>query len=121
LGAVDMEGQVFVVDRIEDMIVAAGYLIYPRRIEAALCEHPGVTEASVIGIGDIRRGQAPKAFVVLRRGFAVTERDLRLHLANRVSKIEMPSDIDFCSVLPRLPSGTVCKATLRMQALTQSR
>ncbi len=117
LGAVDVAGHVFVVDRIEDMIVAAGYLIYPRRIEAALRDHPGVDDVCVIGIGDKRRGQAPKAFVVLKRGIAVTERDLRLHLASRVSKIEMPSDIDFCSTLPRAPSGNVCKATLRAQAV----
>jgi long-chain acyl-CoA synthetase len=120
LGAVDLEGNVFLVDRIEDMIVAAGYLIYPRRIEAALREYPGVENACVIGIGDKRRGQAPKAFVVLKRGIAVTERDLRLHLASRVSKIEMPSDIDFCTALPSLPSGTVDKARLRAQALAQN-
>jgi long-chain acyl-CoA synthetase len=115
LGAVDHQGQVFVVDRIDDMIVAAGYLIYPRRIEAALEDHPGISEVCVIGVGDKRRGQAPKAFVVLKRGIAVTERDLRLHLASRVSKIEMPSDIDFCTTLPRTPSGAVCRATLRAQ------
>jgi long-chain acyl-CoA synthetase len=120
LGAVDIEGHVFLVDRIEDMIVAAGYLIYPRRIETALREHPGVSDVCVIGVGDPRRGQAPKAFVVLKRGIAVTERDLRLHLASRVSKIEMPSDIDFCTALPRLPSGTADKATLRAQVLAQT-
>ena len=103
------------VDRVEDLIVAAGYMIYPSRIEDALLEHSNVTEAAVIGVSDGRRGNAPKAFVVLQRGIAVTERDLRLHLATRISKIEMPADIDFCTSLPRTAFGFVCKATLRRQ------
>jgi long-chain acyl-CoA synthetase len=113
LGTVDAEGQLFLVDRLEDLIVAAGYLIYPRRIEVALRDHEGIDDVAVIGVGERRRGQAPKAFVILKRGKVVTERDLRLHLATRISKIEMPTDIDFCSELPRTPFGSVCKATLR--------
>lgn len=115
LALMDALGRVILIDRIEDLIVAAGYLIYPRRIEAALAGHPGVAEAAVIGIPDARRGNAPKAFIVLKRGMAITERDLRLHLASRISKIEMPADIDFCTSLPRDPFGFVCKAALRSQ------
>ena len=113
LGLIDAAGRLLIVDHVEDLIVAAGYLIYPRRIETALLEHPGVTDAAVIGIGDGKRGNAPKAFVVLKRGLAITERDLRLFLASRISKIEMPADIDFTTALPRTPFGLVCKVTLR--------
>ncbi len=111
----DAQGRVVIVDRIEDLIEAAGYVIYPRRIEQALLEHSGVSDAAVIGIGDARRGQAPKAFVVLKRGQAITERDLRLFLAERISRIEMPADIDFATTLPQTPYGIVCKTTLRKQ------
>jgi len=115
LGTVDADGRLFVVDRVEDLIVAAGYLIYPRRIEAALLEFPGVIDAAVIGVDDGRRGTAPKAFVVVKRGLAVTERDLRVFLAGRISKIEMPADIDFRTALPRTAFGLICKASLRAQ------
>lgn len=115
LGLIDPAGRLVVVDRIEDLIVAAGYMIYASRIEEALLEHAHVADAAVIGVGDGRRGNAPKAFVVLKRGVAVTERDLRLHLAARISKIEMPADIDFCTSLPRTAFGFVCKAALRKQ------
>ncbi len=114
LGLIDAEGRLFIVDRVEDLIVAAGYLIYPRRIEAALLEHPDVLDAAVIGVGDGKRGHAPKAFVIVRRGVALTERDLRLFLASRISKIEMPADIDFCTTLPRTAFGLICKSQLRM-------
>ena len=113
LGLIDAGGRIVLVDRVEDLIVAAGYLIYPGRIEDALLEHPDVEDAAVIGVTDRRRGNAPKAFVVARRGAAITERDLRLHLESRISRIEMPADIDFCPTLPKTPSGTVCKSTLR--------
>lgn len=120
LGLIDAEGRMFVVDRVEDLIVAAGYLIYPRRIEAALMEHPGILDAAVIGVGDGKRGNAPKAFVVVRRGESITERDLQLFLASRISKIEMPADIDFCTTLPRTALKLVCKAQLREQERLRS-
>lgn len=113
LGLIDPEGRLFVIDRVEDLIVAAGYLIYPRRIEAALLEHPDVLDAAVIGVGDGKRGNAPKAFVIVKRGVAMTERDLRVFLASRISKIEMPADIDFCTALPRTAFGLIDKARLR--------
>lgn len=113
LATLDATGRLFRADRIADLIVAAGYLIYPRRIEAALLEHSDVLEAAVIGVGDAARGTAPKAFVVLRTGAPVTERDLLRFLAERISRIEMPADIDFCTTLPRTPFGLISKARLR--------
>jgi long-chain acyl-CoA synthetase len=120
LGLVDAQGRVARLDHLEDLIVAAGYLIYPHRIEAALAEHEGIAASAVIGIPDGRRGNAPKAFVVLKRGLSITERDVRLHLASRISKIEMPADIDFCAALPRDPFGSVSKAALRRQEAAKS-
>ena len=115
VGLIDPAGRIVVIDRAADLIVASGYMIYPSRIEEALAEHPGVTTVAVIGVSDGRRGNAPKAFVVLKRGMAVTERDLRSHLSSRISKIEMPADIDFCARLPRTPFGTVDKTALRQE------
>jgi long-chain acyl-CoA synthetase len=121
LGLIDTDGRIVLVDRVEDLIVAAGYLIYPGRIEDALLQHPDIVEAAVIGVSDGRRGNAPKAFVVTKRGAAITERDLRLHLAGRISKIEMPADLDFCTQLPHTSLGLVCKHTLRRQEQARQR
>ena len=121
VGVVGTTGHIAVVDAISDLIVASGYMIYPSRIENALIEHPGVTDAAVIGVSEGRRGQAPKAFVILKRGMSVTERDLRSHLSTRISKIEMPADIDFCSALPRTPYGVVDKDALRREEAQRRR
>jgi long-chain acyl-CoA synthetase len=116
LGLLDGGGRLVIVDRIEDLIVAAGYLIYPRRIETALLEHPDVEDAAVIGIRDGRQGNAPKAFVIARRRSNLTEDDLRRHLDGRLSKIELPAEFAFRQTLPRNAFGSVAKAELRREA-----
>ena len=64
----DEDGYVYIVDRTKDMILCSGYNVYPRVIEEAIYEYPGVEEVSVIGIQDAYRGQAPKAFSKLKAG-----------------------------------------------------
>ena len=77
IGFVDEDGYLFLVDRIKDVILCGGYNVYPRVSEDALYQHPAVLEATVIGVPDAYRGQAPKAFVVLRQGASATPDELR--------------------------------------------
>lgn len=112
VGYLDEDGYLFLVDRIKDVILCSGYKVYPRLIEDALYEHPDVTEAVVIGVTDPYRGQAPKAFVVLRAGASPSEEDLKAFLAARLSKIEMPRDIEFRASLPRTLIGKLSKKEL---------
>ena len=72
VGYLDEDGYLFLVDRIKDVILCGGYNVYPRMLEEALYQHPAVLEATVIGIPDPYRGEAPKAFVVLRAGHEVS-------------------------------------------------
>ena len=81
-------------------------------IEDAIYEHPAVAEAVVIGVPDEYRGQAPKAFVALREGKTVGEEELMAHLKERISKIEMPSAIEFRESLPRTLVGKLSKKEL---------
>lgn len=113
VGVIDAAGQVVLIDRIGELVVAQGYMIYPRRIEAAMRDHPGVAEGAVVGVSDGKRGMAPKAFVILKPHAAVTERDLMKHLCERISRIELPADINVCSSLPRDAFGEVDRRALR--------
>ena len=112
IGYLDEDGYLFLVDRIKDVILCGGYNVYPRVLEDALYEHPDVLEATVIGIPDAYRGQAPKAFVVLRAGAAATSDDLKAHLATYVSKIERPSEIEIRDSLPKTLIGKLSKKEL---------
>ena len=112
VGYLDADGYLFLVDRIKDLILCSGYNVYPRTIEDALYEHPSVVEAVVIGLPDPYRGQTPKAFVALQQGDIVSEDELMDFLAARISKIEMPSQIEFRASLPKTMVGKLSKKEL---------
>jgi long-chain acyl-CoA synthetase len=115
VGIMDEEGFIFIVDRIKDLIISSGYNVYPRRIEDALYEHAAVEEATVIGIHDDYRGEAPKAFVKLRTGATASVDDLRRHLEGKISKIEMPAEIELREVLPKTMIGKLSKKELKAE------
>ncbi|QEH79593.1 long-chain fatty acid--CoA ligase [Sphingomonas sp. C8-2] len=112
VGYLDEDGYLFLVDRIKDVIIAGGYNIYPRVIEEALYEHPAVLEAVVIGVPDAYRGQAPKAFVVLRPGQQASVDELCEFLKSRVSKIEMPREVEIRTSLPKTLIGKLSRKEL---------
>jgi long-chain acyl-CoA synthetase len=115
VGIMDEEGFIFIVDRIKDLIICSGYNVYPRNIEEAIYEHPAVEEVTVIGIKDAYRGEAPKAFIKLKAGAAATEADIRVHLESKLSKIEMPAQIEFRDALPKTLIGKLSKKELKAE------
>jgi len=115
VGIMDAEGFIFIVDRIKDLIICSGYNVYPRRIEEAIYEHPAVEEVMVIGITDEYRGEAPKAFIKLKSGMTATETEIRKHLEAKISKIEMPSEIEFRDALPKTMIGKLSKKELKAE------
>jgi len=115
VGVMDEDGFIFIVDRIKDLIICSGYNVYPRRIEEAIYEHPAVEEVTVIGINDGYRGEAPKAFIKLKAGAAATEADIRKHLEAKISKIEMPAEIEFRDALPKTMIGKLSKKELKAE------
>ncbi len=112
VGHLDADGYLFIVDRIKDLILAGGYNVYPRVIEEALYEHPAVLEAVVIGVPDKYRGQAPKAFVVLAEGAVATPLELRDFLRDKISKIELPREVEIRDSLPKTLIGKLSKKEL---------
>jgi long-chain acyl-CoA synthetase len=115
VGIMDDEGFVFIVDRIKDLIISSGYNVYPRRVEEAIYDHPAVEEVTVIGIKDQYRGEAPKAFIKLKTGMTATEADIRKHLEIKLSKIEMPAQIEFRDALPKTMIGKLSKKELKAE------
>jgi long-chain acyl-CoA synthetase len=113
VGVMDTDGFTYIVDRIKDMILCSGYNVYPRRVEDAIYEHPAVQEVTVIGIPDNYRGEAPKAYIKLRDGQEATAKDILDFLVPKLSKIEMPSEIEFRDELPKTMIGKLSKKELR--------
>lgn len=116
VGYMDADGFIFIVDRIKDMINASGFKVYPRRIEDALYEHEAVAEVTVVGIPDEYRGEAPKAFVKLKEGKQATAAELLQFLRGKLSKMELPAEIEFRDQLPKTMVGKLSKKELRAEA-----
>ena len=116
VGYMDPDGFVYIVDRIKDMINASGFKIYPRRIEDALYAHAAVAEVTVVGIPDEYRGEAPKAFVKLKEGKAATAAELLQFLRGKLSKMELPAEIEFRDELPKTTVGKLSRKEWRAQA-----
>jgi len=112
VGYMDEQGYIHIVDRVKDLIICSGYNVYPRMIEDAIYAHPAVAEAVVIGLPDAYRGQSPKAYVKLKDGVTLTADALKLHLADHLSKVEMPHEIEFRDQLPRTLIGKFSKKAL---------
>lgn len=112
VGYIDEDGYVFLVDRIKDLILCGGYNVYPRVIEEAIQHHEAVEEVSVIGVPDNYRGEAPKAFVKLKPGAVLTDKQLLEFLKDRLSPIEMPDFVEFREELPKTMVGKLSKKEL---------
>ena len=115
IGKMDDQGFTFITDRIKDMIICSGFKVFPRHVEDKIYQHPAVEEVSVIGIADSYRGEAPKAFIKLKAGQTATAADILKHLEPKLSKIEMPSQIEFRDALPKTMIGKLSKKELKQE------
>jgi long-chain acyl-CoA synthetase len=108
----DEDGFFYLVDRKKDMIISGGFNVYPRSIEEAIYEHPGVAEV-VIGVPDAYRGEAAKAFVQLKAGAKpFTLDELRAFLADKLGRHELPAHLEFRDALPKTAVGKLSKKEL---------
>ena len=112
-GYLDQDGYLYIHDRIKDMIISGGENIYPAEVESAICDHPDVAEAAVIGIPDDQWGETVKAIVVMKPGKSATASDIINFARERIAGFKTPKSIDFIDALPRNPSGKILRRHLR--------
>src|SRR3954454_8740376 len=113
---VDEDGFLFFEGRTDDVIISAGYRIGPFEVESALVAHPAVAEAAVVAAPDEERSAVVRAVVVLRDGYAPSERlaaDLQAHVKEVTAPYKYPRVVDFADELPKTISGKVRRAALR--------
>lgn len=113
VGFMDEQGWFYIVDRKKDMIVAAGYKVWPREVEDVLLEHPAVREAAVVGIPDDYRGETVKAFVSLRPGAQCSPDELIAFCKQRMAAYKYPRSVEVLEELPKTPTGKLLRRVLR--------
>jgi len=111
----DEEGYFYIVDRIKDMIISGGYNVYPRDIDEVLFEHPKILEACCIGIPHEKRGEAVKAFVVLKEGETLTEKEVIDYCDSKLARYKLPVAVEFKQELPKSNVGKILRKDLRVQ------
>jgi long-chain acyl-CoA synthetase len=115
----DGEGYFAIVDRQKDQINTAGFKVWPREVEEALYAHPAVRQAAVIGVPDDYRGEAVKAFVVLKddhRGRCDTGA-LLAFCRERLSGYKVPRSVELRDNLPMSAAGKLLRRALRDETM----
>jgi long-chain acyl-CoA synthetase len=114
IGRMDEEGFLFVVGRTKDMIKIGGNRVSAKEIEEALHEHPAIVEAAVVGVQDDVLGEAPKAFIVVKRGSSDRLLDeLPAFLQKHLAAYKIPKLYEVRDALPKSDSGKILKLKLR--------
>ncbi|PZQ78136.1 MAG: acyl-CoA synthetase [Variovorax paradoxus] len=111
----DAQGLLHIVDRKKDMIITGGFNVYPREVEDVLAAHPAVAAVAVIGVPDLKWGEAVKAVVVARAGTAPTASALIDYVRERKGAIHTPKSVDFVDQVPLTGLGKPDKKTLRQR------
>jgi acyl-CoA synthetase (AMP-forming)/AMP-acid ligase II len=110
LGRVEASGEVWVVDRLKELIKFKGYQVAPAELEALLTTHPAVQEAAVIGSPDEEAGELPKAFVVAAG--ELDPEELMAWVAARVAPHKRVRRVELVEAIPKNPTGKILRRVL---------
>ncbi|HEY0901303.1 MAG TPA: AMP-binding protein, partial [Micavibrio sp.] len=118
IAKIDEDGYVYIVDRIKDLIIVNGYNVYPRNVEEAIYQHPGVEECIVAGLPDEQRGETVKAWIKPKAGHSITAEEMKEFLKDKISPIEMPRKIDIRDKpLPKTMIGKLSRKDMLAEEL----
>jgi acetyl-CoA synthetase len=116
----DEDGAIWLLGRVDDIMLVSGHNISTTEVESALVSHPTVAEAAVVGASDPTTGQGIVAFVILRGNAATDEshgeeaiQSLRNHVAKEIGPIAKPRQIMMVEELPKTRSGKIMRRLLR--------
>ena len=107
IGYLDQDGDLFVLQRRQDLIVSGGENVYPAEVEAILRQHPAVAEAAVLGLPDPQWGQRVAAVIETRAGQSTTADDIAAFARQHLAGYKIPRQIAFLTALPRTASGKI--------------
>jgi acyl-CoA synthetase (AMP-forming)/AMP-acid ligase II len=115
LGRRNPDGSIAFLGPKSTMIKSGLENIYPAEVEACIRRHPDVAEVCVIGVPDPKWAQNVKAVIVLREGASTTAERIIEHCRMNIASYKKPKIIEFCTLLPRLPSGAIDRSGVDAQ------
>jgi acetyl-CoA synthetase len=119
---VDKDGYFRIQGHVDDVIEVGGYRLGLMEIESSLVSHPAIAEAVAIGKPDLFKGEHVKVFVILKQGFAPSEKlekDLQTHVCATVGVQALPDELEFALGLPKTHSCKVIQRIIRSLELNE--
>ena len=113
IATMDDDGYATIVDRKKDMILTAGFNVYPAEIERVMCMHPAVALAAVGSVPDEAKGELAKAYVMLKPGAEATRAALVAHCREHLAAYKVPRAVQFVQSVPMTSSGKIMRRLLR--------
>jgi len=113
IATMDDDGYATIVDRKKDMILTAGFNVYPAEIERVLCMHPAVALAAAGSVPDDVKGELAKAYVVLKPDVRVSRAALVAHCREHLAAYKVPRGIQFVDSVPLTASGKMMRRLLK--------
>jgi long-chain acyl-CoA synthetase len=114
VGILDEDGDLFLVDRLKELVIVSGFNVYPTEVEDVISEVEGVEDVAVIGVDDARTGEAVVAYLLAPGADPVAVAEaVREHCAVRLARFKQPARIEVVEELPKTVTGKVQKGRLR--------
>lgn len=113
IAQIDAEGFIYIVDRKKDMILTAGFNVYPAELERVIAAHPDVAMVAVGAISDAAKGELPKAYIVPKNGSTPRAEDIIEHCRGHLAPYKIPRAVQFVDDLPKTSSGKVVRRRLK--------
>jgi fatty-acyl-CoA synthase len=117
LGVMHEDGYLHLTGRAKDVIIRGGENIYPKELENFLHEHPAVADVEVIGVPDLRLGEAVAAWIILRPGTAATEQEIREFCEGQIAHFKVPQYVRFVDSFPATANGKTQKYIIRQREI----
>ncbi|KAL9423660.1 hypothetical protein AB3S75_035695 [Citrus x aurantiifolia] len=121
IGCIDDDGDIFIVDRIKELIKYKGFQVAPAELEAILLTHPSVEDAAVVSLPDEEAGEIPAAFVVMNPNAKESEDDIMDFVASNVATYKKVRVLHFVDGIPKSHSGKIMRRILKDKLLEKMR
>ncbi|XP_029129000.1 4-coumarate--CoA ligase 2 [Cajanus cajan] len=112
IGYMDDDDELFIVDRLKELIKYKGFQVAPAELESLLISHPNISDAAVVGMKDEAAGEVPVAFVVRSNGSKITEDEIKQYISQQVVFYKRISKVFFTESIPKAASGKILRKEL---------
>lgn len=113
VGYIDDDDEIFIVDRLKELIKYKGFQVAPAELEALLINHPNISDAAVVPMKDEAAGELPVAYVVRSNGSKITEDEIKQYISKQVVFYKRIYRVFFVDAIPKAPSGKILRKDLR--------